>query len=519
MKKTVSVNIKGINFLIEEDAYELLQDYMDRLTQTLKNEDGSKDIIEDVELRIAEICSSKLSDSKTVIELVDIESILANLGDPEDYVDEEEASRTEEKTTETRSEKRLFRDTENATIAGICAGIANFFHIDVVIVRAIFVVFLLFAGFGFPLYIILWIIIPRAKTSIDRLRMKGRPITVETVREEVENVAENIKTGSKNLARKLRQEDTYKHSASRGVRIIASLIGFGMMGIGVLFLILFLVFGIAGLEFIPVHSDQGFLAFADFGALVLSNDGDFSLFKIGSFLLGSGVILFLLLLGSMLVFNLKNIWAKLSLLGIFLTVVTGGIICAVVGLRTGQDFFIGSEIERTVGHIQTEELVIIPQLEQLNSSSDYKIKSNGGFGLMTVDEDDITLHGIHINYVPSSDSLFHVSQTLSARSHSKKNGIERCENIAHSIELNGNRLYVDTDYSFPKEDKLRNQEIYVMVEIPKGAQVRVKDRIIKLDGNKDEVERNYFHYENDHDDDQDHEYGYLKGNGKYRHDY
>ena len=90
MKKTVSVNIKGINFLIEEDAYELLQDYLDRLSQTLKNVEGSKEIVEDVELRIAELCSSKLSESKTVIELEDIESIIAALGNPEDYVEEDD---------------------------------------------------------------------------------------------------------------------------------------------------------------------------------------------------------------------------------------------------------------------------------------------------------------------------------------------------------------------------------------------------------------------------------------------
>jgi len=90
MKKTVSVNIKGINFLIEEDAYELLQDYLERLTQTLKNVEGSKEIVEDVELRIAELCSSKLNDSKTVIEFSDIETIIATLGNPEDYVEEDD---------------------------------------------------------------------------------------------------------------------------------------------------------------------------------------------------------------------------------------------------------------------------------------------------------------------------------------------------------------------------------------------------------------------------------------------
>jgi cell division septum initiation protein DivIVA len=69
MKRTVSINIKGMNFLIEEDAYELLQQYIDRLTHVLRNDKGSKEIIEDIELRVAELCSSKLNDRKQVIEI------------------------------------------------------------------------------------------------------------------------------------------------------------------------------------------------------------------------------------------------------------------------------------------------------------------------------------------------------------------------------------------------------------------------------------------------------------------
>ena len=111
MKKTISVNIKGINFVIEEDAYELLQNYIDRLTSVLKNIQGSSEIIEDVELRIAELCTSKLNDSKTVIEYQDIESILSTLGSPEDFVDEDEnVTNDEQQSTNNKnqSERRLF---------------------------------------------------------------------------------------------------------------------------------------------------------------------------------------------------------------------------------------------------------------------------------------------------------------------------------------------------------------------------------------------------------------------------
>lgn len=167
MKKTVSVNIKGMNFLIEEDAYELLQDYMNRLSHGLRNEKGSKEIIEDIELRIAELCSTKLTDRKQVIEIEDIESILVTLGDPSQYIEDDSESTetftsTERESSSSRSsEKRLFRDLDNAAIAGVCSGIANFLNIDVVIVRAIFVIVFMFAGFGLPLYVILWIIVPK----------------------------------------------------------------------------------------------------------------------------------------------------------------------------------------------------------------------------------------------------------------------------------------------------------------------------------------------------------------------
>ena len=205
MKKTISVNIKGMNFLIEEDAFELLQNYINKLTAVLQNENGGKEIIEDVELRIAELCGLQLNERKQVIEKEDIETILSTLGDPDLYIDESEQETSSQANNSNASnssnqatDKRLFRDVDNATVAGICAGIANYLHIDVVIIRIIFVLFFLFGGFGFPLYIILWLVIPKANSTIDRLRMRGKAITVDTVREEVESAAERINKESKN---------------------------------------------------------------------------------------------------------------------------------------------------------------------------------------------------------------------------------------------------------------------------------------------------------------------------------
>ena len=506
MKKTVSINIKGINFLIEEDAYELLQDYLERLKQTLKNEEGSQEIVEDVELRIAEICSSKISESKTVIEHSDIQEILATLGNPEDYIDEDDESNysNESNSKYQKSEKRLFRDTENGTIAGVCMGISNFLNIDVVIVRAIFVVIFLFAGFGLPLYIILWIIVPQTKSTIDRLRMKGKPITVETVREEVENAAERIKEGSKNIANRIRKDDSYKKSVSKGGRILSSILGLGFIGFGLICLILLIVFGIAEMQVFPIQGDQGFLSMPELGSLVLLDNGDYSLFWYGSVILDSALVLFLVLLGSMLIFRIYNIWAKLSLLVLFLIGITGFFMCVTVGMRTGRGFIVTGEIEHIVGEMETNTLIILPELEELSIDGDFKVKSNGKHSMMQVGTENITFHGINIYYEQSEDSLFHIKQNFSVQSHSHKVALEKCKNIDHNATISGDTLTLSTGYSFPKTDKIRAQRIEIIIEIPKGGNVKVDDENINFD----------FDYE---DHSHHYEQGKLRYNGKYYH--
>lgn len=513
MKKTVSVNIKGINFLIEEDAYELLQDYLDRLGKSLKNEEGSQEIIEDVELRIAELSSSKLSDSKTVIELEDIKQILSALGNPEDFIEDSEDdsnyhsnTKSDQNTSNGSTDKRLYRDVDNAVIAGVCSGIANFFKIDVVFIRALFVVVFLFAGFGFPVYLIMWIIVPKAKTTIDRLRMKGKPITVETMREEVEYAADRLKNGSKKFADKIRKGDGYSNTVSRGARFISVFFGLGFVFFGLLFLVVFIIFGIGNTEMIPVQGEYGFLSASQFGELILSNASDYNLFWWGAFTGTSSIILFALLIGSMLIFRLYNKWAKLSLLGLFLIGITGGIICGVVGARTGRDFFSQGEGERIVGSVQSMELIVIPQFEESSSKDGFKVKSDND-GFWEMNDKFIIMDHIQFKYVRSSDSLFHVRQNFQARSYSNKTALIKSENIRHSVNLSGDSLLIDTKFRFPRKDKLRDQGVEIIIEVPENGKVKIGNQVIVLDQLRLE-------------DDDYHKYrerGKMEGDGEYYH--
>lgn len=513
MKKTVSVNIKGTNFLIEEDAYELLQDYLDRLAQALKNDEGSKEIIEDVELRIAEICSSKLSDLKTVIELKDIEDILAALGNPADFVDEDEESNhtipnADSKHSIKENNRRLFRDTDSATIGGVCAGISNYFGIDVVIIRAIFVVLFLFAGFGFPLYLILWIIIPKAESTIDKLRMKGRPITVESVKKEVEDAAEKLKAGSKSFAGKLRDDGSYKKRVSRGGRILAIIFGLWMIGIGLVSLIGFLIFIVTGFEIIPIHGENGYMPITDLGELVLSNPEDVGTAWIGGLMVWVSGMLFLFFAGSLILLKIRNKWSKLVLGALVLVGIIGAIICATVAFNTARDFTIEGEIERIVGTSNRQELVVVPRLQKYNQSGDFNVKSEGHILDLEIERDRIKSYGIEIEYVTSSDTAFHILQNLSANGKTHKKALTKSKNIVHNMELINDTLYVDVEYSYPIEDKFRLQDVKIIIKIPEGRSVRMDNRTIHLgEGSKNTtIDHPYYR-----------EQGKIRSDGSYDH--
>jgi len=170
MKKNISINISGIIFHIEEDAYERLRDYLDSINKYFSSFDDSQEIIADIESRIAEIFLAKLNENKQVINQEDVEDLVTTMGSIKDFQAVEDAmdesyEQKEEKTEDTHwkdtSSKKLYRDEGRKLIGGVCAGIAHYFKIDPLWIRLLFVI-IFFAGYGTPLivYIIMWIVVP-----------------------------------------------------------------------------------------------------------------------------------------------------------------------------------------------------------------------------------------------------------------------------------------------------------------------------------------------------------------------
>lgn len=215
MNKTIIININGTVFHIEEDAYEILKNYMTDVKRHFLNSADSHEITTDIENRIAEMFGEiLLNENKQVIVETDVKAVIEQMGTVEDFenAEEEPASAPHSSYAYNNSGARaLFRDPDDHLLGGVCAGLANYFDIQTIWVRLAFAVAVAFFGTGVFLYAILWIVIPRASTRADRMAMKGEKLNLQGFKnnfeEELSAVRDhltNLKDEAKPLVYKLR---------------------------------------------------------------------------------------------------------------------------------------------------------------------------------------------------------------------------------------------------------------------------------------------------------------------------
>lgn len=196
MKKTLTVNLNGRVFNIDEDAYNLLDNYIRNLRIYFRKEEGFSEIIADFEGRIEELFSEHIRSGYEVISIDQVESVIQKVGKPEDFgemntsseIFEEKKEQEAPKQSfpgEKKTRKRLYRNIDNKLVGGVFSGIAAYFGWDETPVRLAGLIFLIVLtpayGWGIWLYLILWIIIPPARTAQQKLEMRGEEVSIENI--------------------------------------------------------------------------------------------------------------------------------------------------------------------------------------------------------------------------------------------------------------------------------------------------------------------------------------------------
>lgn len=188
MKRTVNVAIGGCSFTIDDDAYETLNEYLERFNASLDGSSSSKEVMDELECRIADLLKEKLC-NRQVVDITMAESVIGQLGYPVDTAADDKRNKdnkAESQAHETTGQRKLYRDPDDKRIAGVCSGLSIFFDIDVVLVRVIFLVGLFFGSAGFWVYLAIWIAAPVAKTAAEKCEMRGIPPTAENIRKYTE---------------------------------------------------------------------------------------------------------------------------------------------------------------------------------------------------------------------------------------------------------------------------------------------------------------------------------------------
>ena len=199
MKKTLTINLNNTVFHIDDDAYELLQSYLAEVSHHFKSESEKADIMNDIEARIAELFNEKMDKQKNVVTIDDVDAVITVMGKPSQFVDDETEEETQQgmqaEPSKRRSQKKYYRDVDNQLLSGVSSGLAAYLTWDVAVVRIIFVVLAFVTSGTFVLiYLLLWLIVPKAETTAQKLEMQGEDVNIETIKNKMVDAKEYLES-------------------------------------------------------------------------------------------------------------------------------------------------------------------------------------------------------------------------------------------------------------------------------------------------------------------------------------
>tara|TARA_R110002073_G_scaffold40547_5_gene114989 strand:- start:94882 stop:96693 length:1812 start_codon:yes stop_codon:yes gene_type:complete len=514
MNKTININLGGIFFHIDEEAYQKLKRYIDAIRRSLSDDPKGRDeIISDIEFRIGELLSEKVKDVRQVVSESDIEEVIVIMGQPEDYLVDEEIFNEESqrsysgRSTRSSSNKKLFRDGDDKFIGGVASGMAYYFDVDVIWVRVAWLIATFGLGFGPLLYIILWILLPEAKTTADKLQMEGEAVNISNiekrVRAEFESASESIKgavdevtgvvkEGYENVSASLKKKDLKKGSskAQSGIQEFIDVIGkiivtfFTIIGkfIGVILVVastaaiialIVSLFTAGTVDFMGAHYlfDEDFSMFNVTGApiwlisllmLVLIGIPFLMLFFLGLFIISSKS-------------KILNRTTKFVLLGVWLIALLGTIY---LGVKQGAEFARdGYVIERNdIALIQSDTLRIkMVDDESLSYYDNFRHRSSFRKVLDANDATRFYSNDIVLYIKKSDSSEAYIKVRKEASGSSRLAARANAEEINYDFQKLGDKLLLNGYFLTDGKNAFRNQEIKITIYIPEGQIVYLDD--------------------------------------------
>ncbi|MCC7401499.1 MAG: PspC domain-containing protein [Chitinophagaceae bacterium] len=600
MKKIINVNLSGRVIPIEDSAYEKLQAYIESLRRHFSGEDGRDEIINDIESRIAELMSEKIRKGADRITDTDVEEIISSMGRPEDFDTEETSSAQDQGSQQERASysgytgrterKRLYRDSGDRIVGGVCSGIANYLNVDPAIIRILFAI-VSFGGFGlgfviyfllwivlpsqqsegfsgkrlyrnpddkviggvagglaayfnmkastirlifaapvilsfffnilyhfswrydfhvFPniffgslsgtfilAYIILWIVLPEARSPYEKMEMRGEKVDVNTIRQNVQEGIQQSRDRLKDWGNEVRESvhnlgNKAKDFANTKGKAFASEAGSAARrtgngighAIGVLFRVFFLFVA-------------GSIAFGLFVAIIVLLFGGIAWWPVNNFLWTSnwqqlyawGTLIFflgvpLIAFITWIIRRILRVRSRSGYLGwIFGGLwVIGWVVATLFAASITKDVRNYGHFDEPVNITQPAHgrmIIEVPEPE-LRYTGNFAWFDNESTG-WDLSDDTLKLSGVRFDIVLSEDSDYHVVLKKYSSGRTMTEARSRAEKIKYPVSYRDSILDLGSGYAIDKNSKFRWQKVYVEIRVPAGKKIRfdetVRDRL------------------------------------------
>lgn len=485
MNKTVSVNISGFIFHIEEQGYEILKKYLQTIRGYFKDTKGGDEIMVDVEARIAEMFQERTK-NRQVVELQDVEEVISIMGKPEAFIEEApEPNQSSQKSQEPQPEmvinpktRRIYRDPDDKVIGGVCSGISAYFDIDPIWIRIGFAVAFFGYGTGLLVYILLWIIIPKARTTAEKLEMKGENVNLsnieKSIKEELEGVKKKFqdisgeaktinKSGAAHSIRAFFEKLAYFIAAivKSFAKVVGKIVGIILVIIGIIaFMILMGIF--FGNEMTISIQDKGvtLLSLSDLAMVFFNSPGQFFKAKIALWILLGVPALMLMYNGGKLLLGIKKHikWLKYAwTIAWFIGFAMAGLLV----YEIGKDF--------SAKAVQKTSFPVTPSGNTLTLKMD-----DSGFmededgDLIIIKDEKGFLPDVKLDILKSKSDSMYLQMDQVSRGRTKKDAISRAENINYNFRVKDSTLLFSNHFLFDIKEKYRGQKLRLKLFLPEG---------------------------------------------------
>ena len=472
MNKTIIININGIVFHIEEDAYEVLKSYMTEVKRHFAYSKDSQEIVTDIENRFAEMFTERLQEqNRQVIILQDVEEITAKMGKVSDFEPGEEDTAFD--YSKIKSSRTLYKDGDDKVIAGVCAGLAHYFDMEVKWVRLITAVATLFSGIGLIPYLILWIVLPVARTRQEKLAMKGEAINIHTFKKSFDEEAQSAKSQDYST---IKSNDPVKEVVSfigKILAIVVKVIGIFIVGAGAIILIGLIIALLFGLGFI--NSAE----FYQFPFNVINPEYRSPVF-FSAFLLIFIPLIALILFAIRVILNRKIVsrYGSFAMLILWLTGLAMGVY---YGSRIASEFREEAKFEQSAKLSTYPTLVLKLNQEMLLTAEDslkYNIDTAAGGKIIYGDNSiDHEIQHFDLFIEKGDDTSLVVLKQFTGRGKNFEHALQSAKKVNYQVSQKDSVIHFDKYMSLSGDRLFRAQELDVRLKVPVNTRLVIDGRL------------------------------------------